>query len=91
VSTLYLIALCGVCAVLLGVMFEAMARVTRKPIWHSHRSTYAAPEEMPILVEQVPAAALLTPLANSIPMPAVDERHSGFVGLTNNEDFQLTA
>ena len=90
-STLYLIALCGVCAVLLGAMFEAMARVTRKPVWHSHRSSYAAPEETPILIEQSPAAALLTPLAHSIPVLDVDERHSGFVGLTNNEEFQLTA
>ena len=91
VSALYLIALCGVCAILLGVMLEAMARVTRKPVWHSHRSSYVAPEEAPIVVEQGPAAALLKPPALSIPMLAVDERHSGFVGLTNNEDFQLTA
>ncbi len=90
-STLYFIALCGVCAAVFGLMMEAMARVTRKPVWHSHRSAYAAPKESPILVDQAPGGALQTPRVQPIPVLAVDERHSGFIGLTNSEDFQLTA
>ena len=88
-STLYLIALCGVCAVFFAIMFETMARVTRKPVWHSYQSVYAAPlHTAPNLVAQV---ATPKPAIQAIPVMAVDERHSGFVGLTNNEEFQLTA
>ena len=88
-STLYLIALCGACAVFFAIMFEAMARVTRKPVWHSHQSVYAAP-----LLAAAPLVAQVAapkPAIQPIPVMPVDERHSGFVGLTNNEDFQLTA
>jgi len=66
-----------------------MARATRKPVWHSHQSVYATPvEAAPQLVEQV---AVPKPGIQAIPVMAVDERRSGFVSLTNNEDFQLTA
>ena len=66
-----------------------MARVTRQPVWHSYQSVYATPVQATSqLVEQV---AVPKPAIHAMPVMAVDERHSGFVGLTNNEDFQLTA
>jgi len=66
-----------------------MARVTRQPVRHSYRSVYATPvQATPQLVEQ---AAVPKPAIHAILVMAVDERRSGFVGLTNNEDFQLTA
>ena len=77
-STLYLIALCGVSVIVLGVMFDAIARVSRKPEWN-------VPAYMPPVVaeERQPVEA--------IALAPVEERHSGFAGLTNSEDFQLSA
>ena len=66
-----------------------MARVTRQPVRHSYRSVYASPvQAAPQRVEQV---AVPKPAIHAILVMAVDKRHSGFFGLTNNEDFQLTA
>ena len=88
-SALYLTLLGAVCATVFALMLDAMARVTRKPVWHDHRSIYAAPEAPAMLVEQrrEPVAAPFVP----VEVLAVDARHSGFAGLTNAEDFQLTA
>lgn len=77
-STLYLIALCGVCVIMLGVMFDAMARVSRKPEWK-------VPAYLPAIASQE------RPPLEAIVVAAVEERHSGFAGLTNSEEFKLTA
>ncbi len=77
-STFYFFALCGVSAIVLGVMFDAVARVSRKPDWQLRE--YAAPvqiDDRPLLAEIV--------------VRDVDARHSGFVGLTNREEFQISA
>ncbi|MEO6363290.1 MAG: hypothetical protein ABIO71_08680 [Caldimonas sp.] len=91
-STLYLIALCAFAAVMAGILFDAVASVGRKPSWHAHRSALA---EAPADVQAV-AGPLATPVLAGAPfhpivVGQVEERHSGFVGLTNNEEFQLTA
>ena len=36
-SALYLVLLVGVCVVILGVLYEAVASVSRKPRWHVER------------------------------------------------------
>jgi hypothetical protein len=77
-STLYLLAFCGVCAVVLGVMFDAVEGVSRKPTWHAHRSLPA--------VAEVPAR-----LVRPIPILDVEPHHSGFAGLTNDEEWSMTA
>ena len=87
-STLYLIALCGFCAVMLAVLFEAVTGVSRKPVWHDHRSAYRA--TAPSLIEQ-PRLAAAPPVVPSIEVHDVEARHSNFAGLTNNEEFELTA
>ncbi len=45
-TIVYLVALAAVCVVFLGVLFEAVAAVTRKPVWHSARHTFATVEKM---------------------------------------------
>ena len=74
-STLYFLAFCGVCAVVLGTMIDAIIKVSRAPEWNA-RQQLAVSEERVVL---------------NVPAHEVDPRHSGFVGLTNNEDFQMTA
>lgn len=75
-STLYVVAFIGVCAVVLGVMVEAVRNVSRKPVWSAPFPVYERVEHL--LVKPVEA------------LP-VDPRHSGFVGLSNEPEFQLTA
>ncbi len=89
-STLYLVALGGFCAVMLAVMFEAVAGVSRKPAWHAYSfaRAEAAPAAVPLVAQ---AAAIARAAVVDVPMAPVEARHSGFSGLTNNEDFQLTA
>jgi hypothetical protein len=77
-SILYVVLLCGVSAVIVGVMFDAIARVSKKPVWHSHRP-YESRAEGPLVV------------ATPLEVAAVDPRHSGFVGLTNDEEFRIQA
>ena len=77
-SILYVVLLCGVSAVIVGVMFDAIARVSKKPVWHSHRP-YEARAEGPFL------------LAAPLEVAPVEPRHSGFVGLTNDEEFRIKA
>jgi hypothetical protein len=77
-STFYVLALCGVSVIVLGLMIDSMARVSAKPEWHVPAyEPRAVVEERPVIAQ--------------IPVQPVEERHSGFVGLTNNEEFQLTA
>ena len=89
-STLYLVALGGFCVVMLAVMFEAVAGVSRKPAWHAY--TFERPESAlvaaPLVAQTVVAER--APLVD-VPTAPVEARHSNFAGLTNNEDFQLTA
>ena len=90
-STLYLVALGGFCVVMLVVMFEAIVGVSRKPAWHAY--TFDRPEAAPAvapLVSQAAAVADRAPVVD-VPVAPVEARHSGFVGLTNSDDFQLTA
>jgi hypothetical protein len=77
-STVYFLAFCGVCAVVLGVMFDAVKGVSRKPAWHVHRSTPAVAEVSPQLVHPTPILS-------------VEPRHSAFAGLTNDEEWSMTA
>jgi hypothetical protein len=77
-STVYILAFCGVCAVVLGVMFDAVKGVSREPAWHAHRSTPAVAEVSPELV-------------HPIPILGVEPRHSAFAGLTNDEEWSMTA
>ena len=77
-STLYFLALCGVCVVVLGVMFDAVIGISRKPPWHSQRPALA------VLAEQ-------RPLVKEISVLDVEPRHSGFAGLINNEEWRMTA
>ncbi len=75
-STLYFVAFIGVCAVVLGVMVEAIRNVSRKPVWSEHMPPYATVDRAAVQpIEVLP----------------VDPRHSGFVGLSNEPEFQLTA
>lgn len=89
-STLYLVALGAFCVVMLAVMVEAVAGVSRKPAWHAYtfERAEAAPAALPKVAQQ--AAVERAPLVD-VPIAPVEARHSGFAGLTNNEDFQLTA
>ncbi len=75
-STLYFLAFAGVCAVVLGVMFEAVRNVSRKPVWSEHMPAYAVVDRT---------------VVQSVEVLPVDPRHSGFVGLSNEPEFQLTA
>lgn len=76
-SILYVLALCGVSAVIIGVMLDAILRVSRKPVWHSHLP-YEARAEAPVVVA-------------SLAVAEVDPRHSDYVGLTNDEEFRIQA
>lgn len=77
-STLYLVALGVFCVVMLAALFEAVASVSRKPVWHASPFTVAAAAHpVQSLLLQRPAA--------------VDARHSNFAGLTNNDEFKMTA
>jgi len=75
-STLYFLAFCGVCAVVLGTMIDTIIKVTRAPDWNVGR---------PFSIGQETVA--LIPIASH----DVEPRHSGFVGLTNDDEFQMTA
>ena len=77
-TSLYFLAFSGVCAIVLGVMFEAIRGVSRKPLWQVARST--------ALVVELPARP-----AQQIPILEVEARHSAFTGLTNNNEWSLTA
>jgi len=77
---------------MLAVLFEAVAGVSRKPVWHAHGTPLiAAFAAAPLLVEQKLPTAESSVLVEPLPVAAVDARHSGFAGLTNNDEFQLTA
>ena len=75
-STFYFLALCGVCVIVLAVMIEAIVRVTRRPDWQLPTYAFEAAAE---------------PMTQEEAVLPVEARHSGFVGLTNNEEFLLKA
>lgn len=75
--TLFFVGFGGVCVVVLFVTFEAVRSVSRKPAWHENRPAFLRAESAPAIQ---PIEAL-----------AVEPRHSGFAGLSNDRDFRLTA
>lgn len=75
-SILYFLAFSGVCAVVLGVMIQAIRDVSRRPVWSDPTLAYTPAEPRKVRPIQV---------------GPVDPRHSGFVGLSNEPEFQLTA
>ena len=75
-TSLYYAAFAGVGLVVLALMLDAMRNVTRKPVWHDH---------VPYVPKETPR------LRQVVAVQEVDPRHSGFAGLTNEREFQLTA
>ena len=61
---------------MLGVMIEAIRNVSRKPVWNEMRPAWQDAER---------------PAIRPIDVLPVEPRHSGFAGLSNDRDFQLTA
>jgi hypothetical protein len=53
-STLYLCALAGVCAILLGVLLEAIVAVSRKPVWTAPRRSLTLVPPLDRRTQQLP-------------------------------------
>jgi hypothetical protein len=53
-SIVYLVALAAFCVVFLGVLYEAVVSVSRKPVWHSHMPRLALVDTEDRRRQQVP-------------------------------------
>lgn len=74
-SIVYLVALAAVALVFLGVMYEAVVSVSRKPQWHSQKQTLS-------LVNTVDRRE------QQLPFVGQDRRHAADEAATQNPDLR---